>query len=42
MEEIQIEEERGGATTDKIYKNSTEIEKNCLDWYNKYEHAYNY
>jgi hypothetical protein len=42
MEEIQIEEERGGATTDKIHKNSTEIEKNCLDWYNKYEHAYNY
>lgn len=42
MEEIQIEEERGGATTDKIHnKNSTEIEKNCLDWYNKYEHAYN-
>ena len=42
MEEIQIEEERGGATTDKIHKNRTEIEKNCLDWYNKYEHAYNY
>lgn len=42
MEEIQIKEERGGATSDKIHKNSTEIEKNCLDWYNKYEHAYNY
>ncbi|MGH9965729.1 MAG: hypothetical protein ACRD5E_13000 [Nitrososphaeraceae archaeon] len=41
-EEIQIKEERGGATTDKIHKNSTEIEKNCLEWYNKYEHAYNY
>jgi hypothetical protein len=43
MKEIQIKEERGGgATIDKMHSNSTETEKNCLDWYNKYEHAYNY
>jgi hypothetical protein len=42
MEETQIKEELGGATIDKIHRNSTEIEKNCLNWYNKYKHAYNY
>ncbi len=36
MEETQIKEELGGD------RNSTEIEKNCLNWYNKYKHAYNY
>jgi hypothetical protein len=38
MEELQIREERGGATID----NSAETEKNCLNWYNKYINAYNY
>ena len=42
MEEIQIKEERGGATIDKMHSNSTETEKNCLEWYNKYIHAYNH
>jgi hypothetical protein len=42
MKEIQIKEERGGATIDKMHSNSTETEKNCLEWYNKYIHAYNH
>jgi hypothetical protein len=42
MKEIQLKEERGGATIDKMYSNSTETEKNCLEWYNKYIHAYNH
>ena len=42
MEEIQIEEEQGGVENDKMHKNRTKIEKNCLEWYNKYKHAYNY
>jgi hypothetical protein len=42
MEEIQIKEERGGATIDKMHSNSTETEKNCLEWYNKYIHVYNH
>jgi hypothetical protein len=43
MEEIQIKEEQGGATIDKMHSNSTtKTEKNCLEWYNKYIHAYNY
>src|ERR671918_1108956 len=42
MEKTQIKEEHGGATTVKTHSNSTETEKNCLDWYNKYIHAYDY
>ena len=42
MEKTQIKEERGGATTVKTHPNSTETEKNCLEWYNKYIHAYDY
>ena len=42
MKEIQIEEEvAGGATNDMMHIiNATE--KNCLEWYEKYLHAYNY
>jgi hypothetical protein len=42
MEKTQIKEEHGGATTVKMHPNSTETEKNCLEWYNKYIHAYDY
>jgi hypothetical protein len=43
MTEIQIEEEvAGGATNGRMHINSTETEKNCLEWYEKYLHAYNY
>jgi hypothetical protein len=43
MKEIQIEDElAAGATASKIQINSTETEKNCLEWYEKYLHAYNY
>lgn len=43
MEEIQIEEEyAAGVTANKMHINSTETEKNCLDWYEKYLRAYNY
>ena len=43
MKEIQIEEEvAGGATNGRMHINSTETEKNCLEWYEKYLHAYNY
>ena len=42
MEETQIKEEGGGAKVVKMHSNSTETEKNCLDWYNKYKHAYDY
>jgi|SRR5918996_1118890 hypothetical protein len=43
MKEIQIEDElAAGATANKILFNSTETEKNCLEWYEKYLHAYNY
>jgi hypothetical protein len=37
MEEIQIKDELEAGTTA-----STETEKNCLEWYKKYLHAYNY
>jgi hypothetical protein len=43
MKQIQIEDELvTGATVSKIRINSTETEKNCLDWYTKYLSAYNY
>jgi hypothetical protein len=43
MKEMQIEDElSAGATSNKILFNSTETEKNCLEWYEKYLHAYNY
>jgi hypothetical protein len=43
MEEIQIEEEyAAGVTPNKMHINSTETEKNCLDWNEKYLRAYNY
>jgi hypothetical protein len=43
MKEMQIEDElAAGATSNKILFNSTETEKNCLEWYEKYLHAYNY
>jgi hypothetical protein len=42
MEEIQIKEEQRGVIIDKMHSNNTETEKNCLEWYNKYTHAYNY
>jgi hypothetical protein len=43
MKEIQIEDElAAGASANKILINSTETEKNCLEWYDKYLHAYNY
>ncbi|MGA6992136.1 MAG: hypothetical protein WBX81_17090 [Nitrososphaeraceae archaeon] len=43
MKEIQIGEEvAGGATNGRMHINNTETEKNCLEWYEKYLHAYNY
>jgi hypothetical protein len=40
---IQIEDELAeGSTDNKIRINSTETEKNCLEWYEKYLRAYNY
>ena len=43
MKEIQIEDElAAGASANKILFNSTETEKNCLEWYEKYLHAYDY
>jgi len=40
---IQIEEELAAwDTANKIHINSTETEKNCLEWYEKYLRAYNY
>jgi hypothetical protein len=43
MKEMQIEDElAAGVTANKILFNSTETEKNCLEWYEKYLNAYNY
>jgi hypothetical protein len=42
MEKTQIKEEHGRATTVKTHPNRSETEKNCLEWYNKYIHAYDY
>ena len=42
MEETQIKEEQVRDTIGKIHPNSTETEKNCLNWYNKYIRAYDY
>ena len=43
VKDLQIEDELvSGATVNKIQINSTETEKNCLDWYKKYLDAYNY
>ena len=43
MKEIQIEEEVAAWATDsRMNINSTETEKNCLDWYEKYLRAFNY
>ena len=43
MKELQIEDELAvGATTNRIHFNSTETEKNCLEWYKKYLRAYDY
>ena len=43
MKELQIEDELAvGATTNRIHFNSTEREKNCLEWYKKYLRAYDY
>ena len=43
MKEIQIEDElAAGATASKIQINSTETEKNCLEWHEKYLRAYDY
>ena len=43
MKEIQIGEEvAGGATNGRMHINSTETEKNCLEWYEKYLRAYKY
>jgi hypothetical protein len=43
MKEMQIGDElAAGATSNKILFNSTETEKNCLEWYEKYLYAHNY
>ena len=43
MKELQIEDElAAGATTNRILINSTETEKNCLEWYKKYLRASDY
>jgi hypothetical protein len=43
MKEMQIEDElAAGASSNKMLFNSTETEKNCLEWYEKYLHAYTY
>jgi hypothetical protein len=42
MKKIQIKNEKDGENIDKPNKNSTEIENNCREWYDKYIHAYNY
>lgn len=42
MKKIQIKNEKDGENIDKPNKNSTEIENNCREWYDKYIQAYNY
>jgi hypothetical protein len=43
MKEVQIEEElSSGGTANRIHVKSTEEEKNCIEWYEKYLRAYNY
>lgn len=43
MKRLQIKEEYAGSTVNQVlYKNSTEIENNCGEWYNTYNYARNH